>query len=69
MKHFEDNEIKEKFKKYIRVHFDTNKQAAEHYSTSPSYLSQMLKPDCSLMPTSEMLADINIQKVRSYVKL
>ncbi len=69
MKHYSDNEIKAKFKKYVRVNFDTNKDAAAHYSTSASYLSQMLKPGCVMMPTSEMLADIGFKKIRSYTRL
>ena len=66
MKHFTQEEVCTKFKRYVRLNYETQKDAAQIYGVVPHYISMVC---CNKLPPNEdMLGDIGFERVIKYVK-
>jgi hypothetical protein len=65
--YFNKEQMCEKFKRYVRLNFDRQGDAAAHYDKWPSVISEIISGSRS--PSKEMLTDLGYKKVTKYVKI
>jgi hypothetical protein len=66
MRYYSKEEVRAKFYRYVRVNYDSQKEAAKNYGVVPSAVSMACSGAQAL--NSDMLADIGLERVVRYVK-
>ena len=66
MKYLTQEEVCAKFKRYVRLNYETQKEAAQDYGVVPHYVSMVCGG--KQPPNVDMLADIGLERVVRYVR-